>query len=138
MLASVTATELTARRSLEVLVVEDVPDVRERLVSLVADISGLAAIAEAGSLREARALLQEFRPDVVLLDLRLPDGSGLEVLREIRNSDSEIFVAVLTAFDSLQIRRSCLAAGASAFLSKTSGLMDLSALLSTVAEHRVR
>jgi two-component system response regulator QseB len=75
---------------------------------------------------------------VALLDLCLPDGSGLEVLRDIRARSAGTFVAILTAFDAPRVKRACLAAGADAFLSKTTGLGDLPALLASVVECAVR
>jgi two-component system response regulator DevR len=127
----------TSSRDLRVLVLEDAVDVRERLVSMITDVPGLKRPLVAGTVAEARAILLHAKPDVALLDLRLPDGSGLEIVRELRASNTRAYVAILTAFDTPQIRSSCLAAGANAFLSKTSGIEELNALLLSIGEREV-
>lgn len=123
---------------LKVLVLEDAADVRERLLPLVAETAGLQLLGVATSVTEAREVLRTLEPDVALLDLRLPDGSGLDLLHEIRARNAGAFVAILTAFDTPHVRRACLAAGADAFLSKTSGLDELPALLAAIAAGSVR
>jgi two-component system, NarL family, response regulator DevR len=135
MVGSVTSSPSAASvpRRVKILVVEDAPSVRGRLVSLILEVPGLELAGVAGSVGEARELLPTVRPDVALLDLRLPDGSGLDVLREARALDSGIFVAMFTAFDTPRVRSSCLAAGADAFLSKTSEIDELPALLRSIA-----
>jgi DNA-binding NarL/FixJ family response regulator len=121
-------------RRLKVLVVEDAKVWRDRLVPLVTETPGVELIWAAESLAEAREILLMVRPDVVLLDLRLPDGNGLDLLREIKKPRPEVFAVVLTALDGPSVSSSCFAAGADAFLSKTSGLVDLPELLASLVE----
>jgi DNA-binding NarL/FixJ family response regulator len=121
-------------RRLKVLILEDSVEMRRRLVPLVTDVPALDVVWVAESVREARDVLRTLTPDVALLDLRLPDGSGLDVLGEIRALRKDTFVAMLTAFDTREIKRACLDAGADAYLSKASGLEELPDLLRTLAE----
>ncbi|MEO6323692.1 MAG: response regulator transcription factor [Thermoanaerobaculia bacterium] len=116
-------------RPLKILLVEDAPEVRGRIVSLIAEIPELELAGVAASVGEAQELLGTLRPDVALLDLRLPDGSGLDILRELRARCGGAFVAIITAFDTPRLRSSCLTAGADAFLSKTSEINELPDLL---------
>ena len=125
--------KLSVPRRLRVLVVEDAPDLRGRLVSLVTEIPDLEIAGVAGSVGEASELLRTLRPDVALLDLRLPDGSGLDVLRDLRALNTGVFVAMITAFDTPRVRSSCLEAGADAFLSKNSEIDELPDLLRSIA-----
>ena len=118
---------------LKILVVEDAPAVRGRLVSLIGEIPGLELAGVAGSVGEARELLRTVHPDVALLDLRLPDGSGLDVLRETRELNPGIRVAMLTAFDTPRVRSSCLSAGVDAFFSKTSEIDELAEHLRSIS-----
>ncbi len=118
---------------LSVLVLEDAADVRERLISMVTEIDGLGVHGVASCVSEAHAILATLSPDVALLDLRLPDGSGLDVARAIRARSASAFVAILTAFDTQQMRSTCLAAGADAFISKATGLAELPMLLTSIA-----
>lgn len=79
-----------------VLVIDDEPKYR-RLITTNLQIDGYG-VAEAGDVREAMALLGRFEPDVVVLDIRLPDGDGLELCQKIR-STSDVPIIVLTAID---------------------------------------
>ena len=120
-------------RRLQILVVEDAPSIRGRLVSLIGEIPDLQVSGVAGSVAEANALLRTLRPDVALLDLRLPDGSGLEILGALRALKTGVFVVMITAFDTPRVRSSCLNAGADAFLSKNSEIDELADLLRSIA-----
>jgi two-component system, NarL family, response regulator DevR len=123
-----------ATRRLRVLVVEDAVSVRERLVPLLSEIGALDVVWAAETVREARDVLRTLTPDIALLDLRLPDGSGLEVLRDIRATGRDVLVVVLTAFDSPHAKQRCLEAGADLFVSKATGLEDLPNILRAYAE----
>jgi DNA-binding NarL/FixJ family response regulator len=80
----------------KVLVVEDEPRTRDRLASIICAHPELQLLAQAGSLEEARAVLKQALPDVVLLDLGLPDGSGLSLLDELRARRAETGVLVIS------------------------------------------
>jgi DNA-binding NarL/FixJ family response regulator len=121
-------------RRLKVLLVEDAKVWRDRLVPLVTETPGVELLWAAESLAEAREILRMVHPDVVLLDLRLPDGNGLDLLREIKTARPEVFAVVLTALDGPSVSQSCFAAGADAFLAKSSGLVDLPELLGSIVE----
>ena len=90
----------TERRKARVLVVDDEPDIRE-LFDLTLAKMGLEADC-AGSLAEARALLQEKRYRLCLTDMRLPDGDGLDLVRHINETCNDLPVAVITAHGSTQ------------------------------------
>jgi DNA-binding NarL/FixJ family response regulator len=129
---------ISAERRLKVLIVEDSTDVRGRLVSLLSEMPGLDVLWVAESVREAREVLRTLRPDVALLDLRLPDGSGLDVLREIRSSlSADAFVVVMTAFPAPHLSQACLAAGVDLFLDKSGGFTELPAILQVLIEGRL-
>jgi len=129
---------ISAERRLKVLIVEDSTEVRGRLVSLLSEMPGLDVLWVAESVREAREVLQTLQPDVALLDLRLPDGSGLDVLREIRASISaEAFVIVMTAFPAPHLSQACLSAGADLFLDKSGGFTELPSILRVLAGGRL-
>ena len=104
---------------LTVLIVDDSEMVRKRLRALVDDVAGVRVVGEAGGLGEARAALEAVRPDVVVLDLRLGDGSGLELLREMGPCRLAPRVIVLSNEAWPQYRRECMTAGADWFFDKT-------------------
>jgi two-component system, NarL family, response regulator DevR len=68
---------------MKVFIVEDAPQTRQELVELLAAVKGLEIVGQAGSVREAIAGLEATLPHAVTLDISLPDGSGVEVLKHI-------------------------------------------------------
>jgi two-component system response regulator AlgR len=84
---------------LKVLIVDDEPPARERLERLVADLEGWAVAAVCGTGHEAIELVQRHSPDVVLLDIRMPGMSGIEVARHLGALESAPAVVFTTAYD---------------------------------------
>ncbi len=92
------------------------------------------AVEAAGSLEEARRLLSEHHFHVVLLDVRLPDGSGLDLLGEVRESSPATEVVMLTAYGTVQEAIRAMKQGAYDFLSKPCRLGELEAVLEKVVQ----
>jgi DNA-binding NarL/FixJ family response regulator len=107
---------------MNVFIVEDAPETRKELAEMLADEKDFAVVGQAGSVREARIGIQATLPEAVLLDISLPDGSGVEVLKFIRQHGWDLSVVVLTSnpYEALRIR--CQALGAAAVLDKLDGL----------------
>jgi DNA-binding NarL/FixJ family response regulator len=113
--------DLAGRRAtLMVFLVEDSPAIRARLATTIRGIEGAQLAGEAGTVRSAIEGIHTARPDAVILDLQLEDGSGLEVLKAVRPSAPALHVAVLTNYATDQHRRACMDAGAEYFLDKSS------------------
>jgi two-component system response regulator DevR len=105
-------------RRLRILVVDDHEVVRQGLVSLLDRRSGFEVVAQAGSVAESIAQAARFEPDLVIMDVRLPDGSGIEACREIRAARPETRVIMLTSFPDEEAVLSAIIAGASGYLLK--------------------
>jgi DNA-binding NarL/FixJ family response regulator len=103
---------------ISVLVVDDHEVVREGLRTLLDRTPTLAVVGDAATAADAVALARRHRPDVVLLDLRLPDGSGVEVCREIRAEAPETRVLMLTSFADDEAVFASIVAGAAGYLLK--------------------
>ncbi|PIE22185.1 MAG: Fis family transcriptional regulator [Planctomycetota bacterium] len=105
-----------------ILVVEDEPDIRESFCAIL-ESEGLRTQG-AGSLTEARLALDSFRPALVLLDLGLPDGTGLELLREIKSGDraNATEVVVITAETKIEVAVTAMREDAFDYLEKPIGL----------------
>src|SRR5258708_38932325 len=103
---------------MRVLVVDDSSEVRGRVVSLLQELEPVETVMEASSVAEAQRLLLKSKADVVVVDMRLPDGDGLEVLRAAKRLRPEPAVVVLTNYPYDELRVACLAAGADPFLDK--------------------
>jgi DNA-binding NarL/FixJ family response regulator len=111
------------------MVVEDATSVRHRLVATFRKAQGITAVADAPAGEDALDLLDEFRPDLITLDLMLPGMSGVEVLEAIRARNSTATVVVFTNYPYPAFRRRCLALGADFFFGKST---DVGLILSRV------
>ncbi|MCB1224667.1 MAG: response regulator transcription factor [Verrucomicrobiales bacterium] len=105
----------TARR---LLIVEDHPIMRYGLAQLVADESDLEIAGEAGNAAEAMTLLDQLQPDLVVIDLTLPDKNGLELLKDIQALHPGTRCLVLSMHDEDVYGERCLRAGARGYLMK--------------------
>ena len=114
------------------LVVDDHEVVRQGLVALLDRREGFQVVAEAGTVEEAIAQAHRHRPDIVVMDVRLPDGSGVEACREIRAELPETRVIMLTSFPDDEAVLSAIVAGASGYLLKQIRARDLVAALEAV------
>jgi two-component system response regulator DevR len=126
-----TPTEGSAARTL--LVVDDHEVVRQGLVALLDRRTGFHVVAEAGTAAEALEQARRFQPDLVVMDVRLPDGSGIEVCREIRSELPNTRVVMLTSYPDEDAVLAAIVAGASGYLLKQVRARDLVAALETVA-----
>lgn len=112
-----------------VLVIDDEPDIRE-LLELTLLRMGLET-ATAGNVQDALLEIQNFKPDLCLTDMKLPDGTGFDVVRYIQREVPHIPVAVITAFGSMDSAVEALKAGAYDFVSKPVDLAKLRDLVQT-------
>ena len=119
-------------RPLRLLVVDDHEVVRQGLVALLDRREGFEVVAEAGTVAEAVERAQRYEPDIVVMDVRLPDGSGIEACREIRAERPETRVVMLTSYPDEEAVLSAIVAGASGYLLKQIRARDLVAALETV------
>jgi DNA-binding NarL/FixJ family response regulator len=108
-----------------IAVVDDHQLVRIGLRQIVEAQTDFAWAGEAGTGREALALLRSSPVDVLLLDLSLPDISGLDVLRQVRAHHESVATLVLSAYPEMQYGLNVLRAGASGFVSKTADESEL-------------
>jgi len=106
------------RECICILIADDHSVVREGLVSLVKRKSDMTVVAEASNGREAVDLWKEHRPDVTLLDLRMPELDGVGVIKEIREFDDGAHIIVLTTFDGDEDIYRAIKAGAKGYLLK--------------------
>ena len=103
---------------LKVLIVDDHDIVRKGLVMLISRQEDLVVAGEAGTAAEAVAKTRELSPDVVVMDIRLPDESGIEACREIRSQNPDVKVLMLTSYSDEEAVMASIMAGASGYLLK--------------------
>ena len=109
---------MTSNDKLKILIVDDHDIVRKGLAMLVSRQEDLSVVAEAGSVAEAVAKARESVPDVVVMDIRLPDGTGIEACREIRDENPDVKVLMLTSYSDEEAVIGSIMAGASGYLLK--------------------
>ena len=107
-----------ATRRLRVMVVDDHEVVRGGLRAMLEATGDISVVAEAGSVQEAIAAAAEQKPDVIVMDVRLSDGSGIEATREIRAQRPETQVLMLTSFADDEALFASIMAGASGYVLK--------------------
>ena len=120
-------------RRLTLVVVDDHEVVRQGLVAMLDRRPGFQVVAEAGTVAEAVEAARRFQPDLMGMDVRLPDGSGIEACREIRAELPETRVVMLTSYPDEEAVIAAIVAGASGYLLKQVRARDLVAALETVA-----
>ena len=118
---------------LTLLVVDDHEVVRQGLVALLGRRPEFHVVAEAGTVAEAVDAARRFQPNLVIMDVRLPDGSGIEACREIRAELPDTRVVMLTSYPDEDAVLSAIVAGASGYLLKQVRARDLVAALESVA-----
>jgi two-component system response regulator DevR len=119
-------------RPFRILVVDDHEVVRQGLVALLDRRPNFQVVAEAGTVEEALAQAHLHQPDIVIMDVRLPDGSGVEACREIRADLPDTRVVMLTSFPDDEAVLSAIVAGAAGYLLKQIRARDLIAGLEAV------
>jgi len=103
----------------KVFLVEDSAPIRERLTRLLETVPGAQVVGQAADVEEAIGAILAARPDLVLLDLRLEDGSGFDVLRAVHCAEPGIDFYMLSNFASEPYRRQAARLGACGFFDKT-------------------
>jgi two-component system, NarL family, response regulator LiaR len=102
---------------LTVLIADDSILIRERLAALIAEMDGVHLVGQAETGAEAIALARQHQPDVVILDVCMPGGNGIEALQTIKKVTASQVIMV-TAYPHPQYRKKCLHLGAEYFLNK--------------------
>lgn len=116
-----------------VFLLDDHEVVRTGLKHLLESAGDIEVVGEAGTAASALARIPALRPDVAVLDARLPDGSGIEVCRQIRSSHPEIKAIILTSFDDDEALFAAIMAGAAGYVLKQVTGQDLVAAIHHVA-----
>jgi two-component system response regulator DevR len=118
-----------------VLIADDSDALVRRLVGLLADVDGLEVIGRAGTVPEVSRAIRTLKPDVVILDLQMPGGSGIDVLEGLQQDDATPVVPVvivLTNHAGPQYRKKCLKSGARFFMDKSTEFERVGAVLSSL------
>ncbi len=119
--------------TIRVFLLDDHELVRRGLRELLEIEADLEVVGESGSAAEATRRIPALRPDVMVLDARLPDGSGIDVCRDVRSQDPTITGLILTSYDDEAALTAAVAAGAAGYVLKDVRGADLVSSIRTVA-----
>ena len=124
--------------TLRVYIAEDSAPVRERLQARLAEMTGVELVGQTSRGLEAIEAIRRLRPDIAILDIRMPGASGIEVLQAVKQGASPPAVIMLTAFAYPQHWARCLAMGADYFFDKADEFENVFAVLEQMQAARVR
>src|SRR5437660_407866 len=122
--------------NLRILVADDHDIIRRGLRALLSSRPGWVVCAEAATGREAVTLAEQHKPDIVVMDISMPDLNGLEAARKIRKQSPKTEVVVLSLHYSDQLVREVVDAGARAYIMKSDADRDLLIAIEALANHR--
>jgi len=104
---------------LNVVLVDDSLLVRKRVANIISKMPGVKVIGEAGNSLEAIEVVRKTKPDVVILDIKIPGESGVKVLIKLKDEFEDLKIIMLTNYPDSQYKAECLMHGAEYFLSKS-------------------
>jgi DNA-binding NarL/FixJ family response regulator len=114
--------KIMKKNSKTVLIVDDSILIMERMIPIMEEIENISFVVHAGSYQEGIEVLNQLTPDMVLLDINLPDRSGIELLRIIRERNLEIAVLMISNHADQYYRDICKKLGARYFLDKSTDI----------------
>lgn len=129
--------ETVSTDKIRVMVVDDHEVVRRGITEIIEHDPALEVVAEAGTVEDAIRRGMLVAPDVALVDLQLPDGNGIEVIRKLTDAGNDIKPIVLTSFDDDEALAEALDAGAAAFILKSIRSSEINVVIHEVAQGRV-
>jgi len=123
---------------MKILIADDSSVVRDRLVTLLTDVDGIEVVGQAKDAIEAKSLAAQLRPHVAILDIRMPNGSGADVVRDIKQLTPTPKVIILTNYPHPENRKKCIERGADYFFDKSTEFKKVVAVLKGMLCHPVK
>ena len=119
---------------MKVLVVDDSALLRERLASMISELPGVTSISQAQDSSQALSTVQKLNPDVVILDIRLSEGNGIEILQHIKTKNTAPVTIMFTNFPYPQYRKKCEEIGADFFFDKSTEFHKITDVLKKIGQ----
>jgi len=105
---------------MRVFIADDSAVLRERLIEMLSEMKKVEVVGQAGDAIEAQESIIKLKPDLVILDIRMPSGSGIDVLQNIKEAGLTPKVIIFTNYPYPQYRKKCKALGVDFFFDKSS------------------
>lgn len=118
-------------------IADDSGPVRERLIDLLSEVEGAEVVGQAANADDAVEGVRRLKPHVVILDVQMPGGSGIDVLKEIKQGSLPPVVLMLTNHASPEYRKKCLEWGADFFLDKSRDMECLFTISRSLVKRRM-
>jgi DNA-binding NarL/FixJ family response regulator len=119
---------------MKIFIADDSEVVCERLTTMFSELPGIEIIGQAKNVGESIESIRRLHPDVVILDIRMPGGSGIDVLEDIKKTNTAPVVIVLTNYPYPQYRKKCMALGAEYFFDKATEFEKVTEVLQRLIE----
>jgi CheY-like chemotaxis protein len=128
--------ELTYKKVtlMKIVIADDSPLLRERIKSLVLTVREVEIVGEAADGMEALKLIEDTDPDLAILDIRMPELSGIDVLKKIKESGRRTKVCILTNYPYPQYKERCMAEGADYFFDKNKDFQKITTMIAELAQ----
>jgi YesN/AraC family two-component response regulator len=123
---------------MKILIADDSSLLRDRIKSLLNSLNHNPMIYEAENGVDALQLIREKKPDLVILDIRMPEMNGIQVLKEIRKLKIKTKVCILTNYPYPQYKKRCFEAGADYFLRKTEDFEEIEIIVSDMLRDKLQ
>jgi len=114
------------------LIVDDSKLMQDRILEVAQKISGIKIVGQAKNSMEAYQMFNEYNPDLVILDIRLPGENGIQILEKIKKANDSVKVIVLTNYPYSQYRKKCIELGADFFLHKSEEFDQLPSVMENI------
>jgi DNA-binding NarL/FixJ family response regulator len=118
---------------MRVVIADDSYLMRERIRELITGNTNVEVVGESENGLSALEMIKLHRPDLAIIDIRMPGMSGIALLNKIREMNLKVKTCILTNYPSAQYRKKCIEAGVDYFLSKADGFDDLNAIIESIA-----
>jgi DNA-binding NarL/FixJ family response regulator len=115
---------------MKIIIADDSSLFRDRIKSSLKNVDDVTLVGEADNGVEALLLIRKMEPDLAIIDIRMPEMNGIEVLKKIREWKMNVKICILTNYNFPQYKKTCLELGADYFLSKGEDFEDIKIVIS--------
>jgi DNA-binding NarL/FixJ family response regulator len=122
---------------MKIVIADDSALWRDRINSSFNNINNIYLVHEAKNGAEALQLIREKDPDLAIIDIRMPEMNGIEVLKKIRELKMKVKICILTSYANPQYKKRCFEAGADYFLSKTEDFEEINVIINNMLRDKV-